>query len=179
MPLYFSAKNILDVEADVIVNAANSDLRHGGGVCGVIHNAAGPLLDQHCRNIRYHVRKKPIPTGSVVCTAGHKVGKAKAVFHAVGPIYDNYFPIDANMLLAKTYKNIIKMYKDRNYYNGIVIPAISCGIYGFPIPDACNIAVNVIRSEMFLNSITQTVILSAFDPKVVEQYIKLGVPSWD
>jgi len=174
--LVWTKAGILDVPVEVIVNAANKDLKPGGGVCGVIHGAAGPILAIRCAEIRKK-RRKPIPTGSVAVTAAcGKLGvKATCVFHAVGPIYKEYTDFEAAYYLAMTYKNIIKKFQERNYYNGICIPAISCGIYGFPIEDACRIAVTVLSSEMYLNFIDRPVVLTAFDPQVQREFINLNV----
>lgn len=161
-----STKNILDFK-DVIVNAANNRLEAGGGVCGVIHKAAGPLLALECRDIMKR-RRKVIPTGSCVLTCGFHA--AQHIIHAVGPVFASYDKPVARKLLSKAYTSVLTMCKNMNAKQ-VVIPAISTGIYGFPIQEACVIAINACTYFQINNPNCHTqVVLSAFTPEVKYWY---------
>ena len=130
--------DITEIHSDAIVNAANHSLLAGSGVCGAIHYAAGPELERECRTL-----------------GGCKVGRAKTtkaynlpakyVIHACGP---NYFLVKgekAQELLASTYTSILNEADARSDIKTITIPAISCGIYHFPLGDASRIAFETIK----------------------------------
>jgi O-acetyl-ADP-ribose deacetylase (regulator of RNase III) len=172
--IFYTTKSITRFSG-IIVNAANADLRAGAGVCGAIHAAAGPDLEVECKEIRYKIRKKKIPTGSAVITNGH-VCQASWIIHAVGPIYSQYEPHEAVRLLAKTYVSCMKFLCGVD--EQIVFPAISCGVYGFPIPLACEVAVNTLKYCIYSMSYAADtrIVLTAFDPVVKADYEKLGVP---
>jgi len=123
--------DITRLKVDAIVNAANSRLLGGGGVDGAIHRAAGPQLLVECRTLG------GCPTGEARITAGYNL-PAKHVIHTVGPVYSGR-PQDAR-LLAGCYRSSLQMAVDNNL-RSIAFPAISCGVYGYPIKDACKIAI--------------------------------------
>jgi O-acetyl-ADP-ribose deacetylase (regulator of RNase III) len=123
--------DITRLKVDAIVNAANTSLLGGGGVDGAIHRAAGPQLLAECRSLG------GCPTGEARITAGYKL-PARHVIHTVGPVYSGR-PQDAR-LLAACYRNSLQLAVD-NRVGTIAFPAISCGVYGYPIEDACNIAI--------------------------------------
>jgi O-acetyl-ADP-ribose deacetylase (regulator of RNase III) len=171
--IYYSTINIVEF-AVTIVNAANDKLIAGGGVCGAIFKEAGPFLKKEC-DAKIKRRKKRLATGSAVCTYSYDCN-ATQIIHAVGPIYYNYDHATACELLSKTYVNALEC--PMHYpLDEIVFPAISCGIYGFPIPDACKIAVHTLNYCLLQRRhCNVTVILTAFDPLVKAEYIKLGLP---
>ncbi len=128
--------DITKEEVDVIVNAANNRLLGGGGVDGAIHSAAGPSMMEECRKIGY------CPTGGAVYTTAGKL-KAKYCIHTVGPIWRGGFQNEKN-LLANCYINSLKLANKLNAKT-IAFPAISCGVYGYPIDEAAHIAINSIK----------------------------------
>src|SRR5258708_3347309 len=126
--------NIVEVQVDAIVNAANSGLRGGGGVDGAIHRAGGPSIMEACRKIG------GCPTGSAVATTAGRL-PAKYVFHAVGPIYTGS-PDDAR-LLASAYQSCLDL-AEQHQVKSIAFPSLSTGIYGYPLELAAPIALPTI-----------------------------------
>ena len=122
---------------DAIVNAANSGLRGGGGVDGAIHRAAGPELMNACRALG------GCPTGQVRMTPGFNL-PARYVIHAVGPVYRGGRNAEAAQL-ASCYENALQL-ADQHRFEVIAFAAISCGVYGYPIPDAARIALSTARA---------------------------------
>ena len=130
--------DITRVAVDAIVNAANSALAGGGGVDGAIHRAGGPEIMRELRRI-----PGGCPTGSAVATGAGRL-PAKYVFHAVGPIYRDGKHGEAE-LLASCYRKCLALAEEREVRT-ISFPAISTGIYGYPIEEAARIAVAEVRA---------------------------------
>ena len=131
--------DITDIEIDAIVNAVNNSLLGGGGVDGAIHRAAGSELVEECKKINEVKDEGRCPTGEARITKGYRL-PAKYVIHTVGPIYDENSKEENEKLLTSCYENSLKLAVENNIKT-IAFPAISCGIYGYPIKDACKIAV--------------------------------------
>jgi O-acetyl-ADP-ribose deacetylase (regulator of RNase III) len=126
--------NIVNVEADAIVNAANSALAGGGGVDGAIHRAGGPSIMQECRKIG------GCPTGSAVATTAGNL-KARYVYHAVGPIYHGRG--DEEHLLASAYRACLDL-AEQHKIKSIAFPSLSTGAYGYPLDLAAPIALRTV-----------------------------------
>lgn len=133
--------DITKTPADAIVNAANESLLGGGGVDGAIHRAAGPELLAECRTLG------GCPTGQAKITKAYNL-PAKYIIHAVGPDYTEWEPETAEALLADTYKSIMQIVAQNPDITIIAIPAISCGIFAFPLDRATEIAINTIKAKI-------------------------------
>lgn len=158
MPLQIVRNDITKMEVDAVVNAANSKLKMGGGVCGAIFNTAGAKeLQAECDSIG------SCDTGDAVITKGYNL-PAKYIIHAVGPIW-NGGSSNEEKFLADCYINSLKLAKKYNL-NSIAFPLISSGIYGYPKDKAFRVAVSAI--QQFLNNDDMMVYLIVFDKKAVE-----------
>ncbi|TVR53409.1 MAG: macro domain-containing protein [Spirochaetaceae bacterium] len=124
-------------DLDAVVNAANAELRPGGGVAGAIHGAAGPGLDAECRPLA------PIRPGEAVITAGHNLPNAR-VIHCLGPVYGHDHP-EAE-LLAACYRNALQL-AERSGCASVGFPAISTGAFGYPLEDAARVALKTVLDE--------------------------------
>jgi len=124
-----------DVEA--VVNAANARLEPGGGVAGAVHRAAGPGLAREARPLG------PIEPGEAVITSGHDLPN-RYVIHALGPVYGQDRPEPE--LLANCYRNSLALAEERGI-GSIAFPAISTGIFGYPIEEAAEVALGTVREE--------------------------------
>jgi O-acetyl-ADP-ribose deacetylase (regulator of RNase III) len=153
--------DITKLAVDAIVNAANQSLLGGGGVDGAIHRAAGPELLEECR------RLGGCPTGQAKITKGYRL-PAKFVIHAVGPRYQDGTRGEP-ALLASCYSSSLDLavaYGVRS----IAFPAISCGIYGYPIPDAVRIAVRTVHDSLAQQDAIEQVTFACFDQDVLAAY---------
>jgi O-acetyl-ADP-ribose deacetylase (regulator of RNase III) len=157
--------DITKLEVDAIVNAANQSLLGGGGVDGAIHRAAGPDLLAECRTIG------GCPTGEARITKGYSL-PARYVIHTVGPVYSGK-PQDSQ-LLTNCYENSLQLAVE-NKVASIAFPAISCGVYGYPIEDACKIAVDTTCNFLKTNKSVDKAIFVLFsdqDCQVYQKYLK-------
>lgn len=124
-------------EFDAIVNAANAELRTGGGVAGAIHGAAGPGLAEECRPLA------PIRPGQAVITGGHDLPNPH-VIHCLGPVYGRDEP--AEEILAACYRNALDV-ADEESLESVAFPAISTGAFGYPMEEAARVSVNTVAGE--------------------------------
>jgi O-acetyl-ADP-ribose deacetylase (regulator of RNase III) len=149
---------------DAIVNAANSALKAGGGVCGAIFRAAGyDVLTRACDAIGH------CPTGEAVITSAFGIKTARYIIHTVGPVYSAYPADKARELLGSAYRSAIRL-AAANACKSIAFPAISTGIYGYPLDEACREAANVCRTESEAHGLI--IKLVAFDAKTAAELRK-------
>ncbi|WP_329332949.1 O-acetyl-ADP-ribose deacetylase [Streptomyces sp. NBC_00663] len=127
---------------DAIVNAANSSLLGGGGVDGAIHRRGGPAILEECRALRAARYGKGLPTGQAVATTAGELD-ARWVIHTVGPVFSR--SEDRSDLLASCYRESLKV-ADELGARTVAFPAISTGVYGWPMDDAARIAVQTVRA---------------------------------
>jgi len=153
--------DITKLAVDAIVNAANTSLLGGGGVDGAIQRAAGPELLAECR------RLGGCPTGHAKLTAGYEL-PAKYVIHTVGPVWNGGGHHEPE-LLASCYRSCFAIARECGLRT-IAFPAISCGVYGFPVKRAATIAVEETMAELAANEALQKVIFACFGNQVFEAY---------
>jgi O-acetyl-ADP-ribose deacetylase len=127
---------------DVIVNAANSSLLGGGGVDGAIHRRGGPAILEECRRLRADRFPEGLPTGQAVATTAGRL-PARWVIHTVGPVYSA--SQDRSALLASCHREALRV-ADALGARSIAFPAISTGVYGYPLDEAAPIAIETVRS---------------------------------
>ncbi len=132
--------DITEAEVDAVVNAANSSLLGGGGVDGAIHRRGGPEILAECRELRAGRYPDGLPTGQAVATTAGNL-PARWVIHTVGPVYAK--SEDRSDLLASAYRESLRV-ADELGARTVAFPAVSAGIYGWPIPDAARIAVRTV-----------------------------------
>ncbi|MET8943541.1 O-acetyl-ADP-ribose deacetylase [Streptomyces sp. NPDC004542] len=128
--------------ADAIVNAANSSLLGGGGVDGAIHRRGGPAILEECRGLRASHYGKGLPTGQAVATTAGELD-ARWVIHTVGPVWSA--SEDRSALLASCYRESLRVAGELGART-VAFPAVSTGVYGWPMDDGARIAVETVRT---------------------------------
>lgn len=153
--------DITKLDVDAIVNAANTSLLGGGGVDGAIHRAAGPELLAESRTLN------GCQTGEAKITRGYRL-PARHVIHAVGPRWKGG-NADEPRLLANCYRNSLALAR-KHQLKSIAFPAISCGIYGYPLEDAVAIAVSEVLAFVNRHSDLDRVVFACFGTDVLNAY---------
>jgi len=153
--------DITTLPVDAIVNAANSALLRGGGVCGAIHRAAGPELEAECRTLG------GCPTGEARITQGYRL-PARHVIHAVGPVWHGGNQSEPE-LLAACYRHSLALAVQHGLRT-IAFPAISCGIFGYPVAAAARIAVGEVKDFLDANQAIDKVYLTCFGDEIYAAY---------
>src|ERR1700730_6084158 len=158
--------DITTLAVDAIVNAATSSFAPGDGVCGAIHQAAGPELARAC------ARLAPCPTGEARLTPGFHL-PARFVIHAVGPVWQGGTRGEPELLMS-AYRSALAIARAEQLQS-IAFPAISTGIYGYPLRAATKIAVATVRDALGKREILRDAIFACFGTDVLEAYMAEGV----
>ena len=149
--------DITEQRTDAIVNAANSALLGGGGVDGAIHRRGGPAILDACRELRAGAYRGGLPVGQAIATTAGQLA-AKWVIHTVGPVYSA--GEDRSDLLASCYRQSLRV-ADELGARSVAFPAVSAGIFGWPVADAARIAVAAVRATPSRVGDARFVLLSA------------------
>lgn len=160
--------NIVKVEADAIVNAANSSLLGGGGVDGAIHKAGGPEILEDCRRIVAQIHH--LPPGQAVATTAGKL-KARYVIHTVGPVFTGGYEGEPETL-ASCYRESLSRAEELQLHS-VAFPAISTGVYGYPKEDAAKIAIQTVFESLAVATHVQRVDFVCFNRADFEIYNRL------
>jgi len=166
--------DITSLDVDAIVNAANATLLGGGGVDGAIHRIGGPAILAACREIRRTQYPQGLPTGEAVITTGGNL-PARHVIHTVGPIYGRHDGQEAQLLKA-CYQNSLTL-ASQHGLTSIAFPAISTGAFGYPQPEAAQLASEIIKSYVLTDDQIREVRLVFFQVSSAEiflEYQKFG-----
>ncbi|MFE9922684.1 O-acetyl-ADP-ribose deacetylase [Streptomyces sp. NPDC005774] len=155
--------DITRAHADALVNAANSSLLGGGGVDGAIHRRGGPEILQECRRLRASHYGKGLPTGQAVATTAGRLD-ARWVIHTVGPVFSH--EEDRSELLASCYRESLRV-ADGLGARTVAFPAISTGVYRWPMEDAARIAVEAVRGA---DTAVEEVRFVLFDDRAYEAF---------
>ena len=159
--------DITTLRVDAIVNAANESLLGGGGVDGAIHRAAGPQLLDACRLLPQTRPNVRCPTGTARITGGFRL-PASFVIHTVGPVWHGGSRGEAD-LLAACYRASLTLAKE-NAVRSIAFPAISCGVYGYPLRPAATIAVDESRAFVANDDAFEKILFVCFSNDIERSY---------
>ncbi len=159
--------DITEMETDAIVNAANSSLMGGGGVDGAIHRRGGPKILEECKIIRAAEWPRGLPTGKAVITSAGNL-KAKHVIHTVGPIWGGGTRGEP-ALLEQAYRNSLRLAVSQGLKT-VAFPSISTGAYGYPIEEACNIALKTVKNFLEAEDNLDEVVFVMFSIHDLEVY---------
>ncbi len=166
MALSAQVLDITTLTVEAIVNAANEELAPGGGVCGAIHRAAGTELARACAALG------GCPTGHARITPGFRL-PASWVIHAVGPRWQGGQAGEPE-LLAGAYRAALRCATE-HALRSVAFPAISTGIYGYPLEPATEVAVQTVQAELAAGSSVETVIFACFSAEILAAYRRAGV----
>jgi O-acetyl-ADP-ribose deacetylase (regulator of RNase III) len=158
--------DITTLGVDAIVNAANTSLLGGGGVDGAIHRAAGRELLEECRTLN------GCETGQSKITNGYNL-PCKYVIHTVGPVWHGG-KYNERELLKSCYMTALNLAKEKGIKT-IAFPAISCGVYHFPLEEACEIAMNTVKEFLTNNPAPEKVIFVDINDNVINIYKQMGI----
>ena len=159
--------DITELAVDAIVNAANPGLLGGGGVDGAIHRAAGAALLAECRGLPQSSPGVRCPTGEARITGGHGL-RARHVIHTVGPVWRDG-ALGEPAQLAACYRNSLAL-AERQRLGSVAFPAISCGIYGYPLDEAVAVAVREVRAWLAEHDAPARVVFCCFGPDAAAAY---------
>ncbi|MGF3522665.1 MAG: O-acetyl-ADP-ribose deacetylase [Candidatus Bathyarchaeia archaeon] len=159
--------DITTVDADAIVNAANSSLLGGGGVDGAIHHKGGPAIMEECKAIRQTIWPEGLPTGKAVITSGGKL-KAKYVIHTVGPVWHGGKRKEAE-LLREAYMNSLQLAASKGLRT-IAFPSISTGAYGYPVEKASRVALETVKDFIEKEATLDKVVFVLFSDEIFKVY---------
>ena len=162
--------DIIRQAVDAMVNAANKTLLGGGGVDGAIHRAGGPRILAECKKIRAERYPDGLPTGQAVATTGGEL-PAKWVIHTVGPVYAK--SQDHSHLLASCHTESLRV-ADELGAHSIAFPAISTGIYGYPLEEAAPVALGAVRTAP---TKVEKVVFVLFDEAALRAFEAAAAPS--
>ena len=165
--------DITEIEADAIVNAANSTLLGGGGVDGAIHRRGGPKILEECKRLRATEWPDGLPTGCAAITSGGNL-KAKHVIHTVGPIWRGGFYEEAK-LLKQAYRSSLKLAVTYGLKT-VAFPSISTGAYGYPVEEASRVAVGAVKDFLEKEDKLERVSFVLFSESNFEVYLKAVKP---
>ena len=161
--------DITSLKVDAIVNAANERMLGGGGVDGAIHRAAGPELLHACQQVPEARPGVRCPTGEARITPGFDL-PARFVIHTVGPVWQGGAHGEPK-LLASCYQSSLALVKE-NKVQTIAFPAISCGVFGFPVDQAATVAVGIVRRFPYPTGTIERVYFCCFEDEAVSAYKK-------
>jgi len=160
--------DITNMETDAIVNAANSSLMGGGGVDGAIHRKGGPKILEECKRIRAMEWPQGLPTGKAVITSGGSL-KARHVIHTVGPIWRGGNRGEPE-LLAQAYRNSLRLAVKKRLKT-VAFPSISTGAYGYPVEDACRVALEAVKDFLEKEDKLDEVVFVLFSESALQVYV--------